>query len=491
MAKQTINIGAAPNDGTGTPLRTSFDYCNQNFTEIYTALGGGVALPGATTQVIFNDGGTNLAGDAGLVYNKTTDALTIGGAVNAASATITGALTVDTTTLKVDATNHRVGIVQASPAYPLDVTGIIHSTQDVYALGGRIALYRSAGASYFDWSTSQDLVWRQVTSVGGAGASPLMTLNSTGLGVGGTPITKFFVQDATLTGASQIREQVIRAASDNTNNSLNSLVGFTFSAAAAAYSAGSLVRSSGVYGINLDNAAFGRRMGLVFYTSEQDAAALERMRIDNSGNVGIGVAPSAWAAAVKALQIGAVGCVSYDGTNYDIASNRYLASGGTSTYIANGRSAMYRQVSGTHLWFYDTGTQLAGGNCAFTQAMTLDASGNLLVGTVTSPTGTKVGAITKLSGVSVEGTSYTSVSTTPVAIARPIGTGGLFFVAGFNTSGGAQGWWLVATIGGGTPTVIANGNSTGLTVAFTVVSGVINMNTTSGTLSVTSFAITN
>ena len=91
MSKQTINIGASPNDGTGTPLRTSFDYTNQNFTEIYTALGGGVALPGATTQVIFNDGGTNLAGDAGLVYNKTTDTLTAG------NATITGAATVGTT----------------------------------------------------------------------------------------------------------------------------------------------------------------------------------------------------------------------------------------------------------------------------------------------------------------------------------------------------------------------------------------------------------
>jgi hypothetical protein len=115
MSKQTINIGASPNDGTGTPLRTSFDYTNQNFTEIYTALGGGVALPGATTQVIFNDGGTNLAGDAGLVYNKTTDALTVAGLVTAGSATITGDLTVDTSTLKVDSTNNRVGIGTAAP----------------------------------------------------------------------------------------------------------------------------------------------------------------------------------------------------------------------------------------------------------------------------------------------------------------------------------------------------------------------------------------
>jgi hypothetical protein len=121
MSKQTINIGASPNDGTGTPLRTSFDYTNQNFTELYTALGGGVGLPGATTQVIFNDGGTNLAGDAGLVYNKTTDALTVAGLVTAGSATITGDLTVDTSTLKVDSTNNRVGIGTATPVSSLQV----------------------------------------------------------------------------------------------------------------------------------------------------------------------------------------------------------------------------------------------------------------------------------------------------------------------------------------------------------------------------------
>ena len=119
MAKQTINIGASPNDGTGTPLRTAFDYTNQNFTELYTALGGGVGLPGATTQVIFNDGGTNLAGDAGLVYNKTTDALTVAGLVTAGSATITGDLTVDTSTLKVDSANNYVGIGTTSPAQKL------------------------------------------------------------------------------------------------------------------------------------------------------------------------------------------------------------------------------------------------------------------------------------------------------------------------------------------------------------------------------------
>jgi len=35
MSKQTIVIGATANDGTGDPLRTAFDKCNDNFDELY------------------------------------------------------------------------------------------------------------------------------------------------------------------------------------------------------------------------------------------------------------------------------------------------------------------------------------------------------------------------------------------------------------------------------------------------------------------------
>lgn len=37
MARQTINIGTAPNDGTGDPIRDAFDKTNQNFVELYSA----------------------------------------------------------------------------------------------------------------------------------------------------------------------------------------------------------------------------------------------------------------------------------------------------------------------------------------------------------------------------------------------------------------------------------------------------------------------
>lgn len=48
MAQQTIDIGAAPNDGTGDPIRDAFDKCNDNFTELYGSLAGLLDFQGAT-----------------------------------------------------------------------------------------------------------------------------------------------------------------------------------------------------------------------------------------------------------------------------------------------------------------------------------------------------------------------------------------------------------------------------------------------------------
>ena len=52
MAKQTINIGASVNDGTGDPLRTAFDKVNDNFDEVYLAgfVGQNLAIDGNTIE---------------------------------------------------------------------------------------------------------------------------------------------------------------------------------------------------------------------------------------------------------------------------------------------------------------------------------------------------------------------------------------------------------------------------------------------------------
>jgi len=301
MSKQTINIGASPNDGTGTPLRTSFDYTNQNFTEIYTALGGGVALPGATTQVIFNDGGTNLAGDAGLVYNKTTDALTVAGLVTAGSATITGALTVDTTTLVVDATNHRVGIKNAAPNDTLTIladnylsfqtavttfnsgrvgrigavsvgTGNGYLVFETYAGGsGGGERYRIASDGVATWS-----------NVGGV-AGTAMTLNSTGLVVGtSAPFCGFEVNKPSNTTFTNLPAN--GAFSDSTAMAAGVGGGIFFQGrfdATTNQTAFAII--SGVK----ENATNANVAGaLVFGVRDASAGtAIERMRINSAGNI--------------------------------------------------------------------------------------------------------------------------------------------------------------------------------------------------------------
>lgn len=35
MAQQIINVGTAPNDGLGDPIRTAYIKCNENFGELY------------------------------------------------------------------------------------------------------------------------------------------------------------------------------------------------------------------------------------------------------------------------------------------------------------------------------------------------------------------------------------------------------------------------------------------------------------------------
>ena len=253
MAKQTINIGASPNDGTGTPLRTVFDYTNQNFTELYTATGpsgNNIVVPG--------------------------------------SATITGDLTVDTNVLKVDTTLNRVGILTAAPTAPLDILG--NSLADALLIRGndnantKIRMVNS-GASGEEFSLSvgypgasnSSFVLRSITAginryiadqtgahFWATNAGTAMTLNASGLGVGRSPAFKLDVSSAT--NSSHFR---ISGANQNS---------LTLGNAAGTASTGFLMGRS----FSSDDANN-------FFIFDSTASAL-RFFIGNTGNVGIGTA---------------------------------------------------------------------------------------------------------------------------------------------------------------------------------------------------------
>jgi len=100
--------------------------------------------------------------------------------------------------------------------------------------------------------------------------------------------------------------------------------------------------------------------------------------IDGSQNVGVGVTPSAWS-TFKGLQIVGGSLMSFSNAYADLFQNTYF-DGSNLRYVNTGFASYYRQTSGVHSWS-TAASGSAGGVATFTQAMTLDASGNLGVGT--------------------------------------------------------------------------------------------------------------
>lgn len=152
---------------------------------------------------------------------------------------------------------------------------------------------------------------------------------------------------------------------------------------------------------------------------------IERMRLDSSGNLGLGVTPSAWDTGAYIVQQNSIFAFASGTSEGNVLHNAFY-NGGTWKYITTNFATRYAQNSGQHRWYNaPSGTAnsttivinnqytivTAGGNftdfgaannnvgtvftatssgtasggaatqtIVFTQAMTLDASGNLLVG---------------------------------------------------------------------------------------------------------------
>jgi hypothetical protein len=94
----------------------------------------------------------------------------------------------------------------------------------------------------------------------------------------------------------------------------------------------------------------------------------------NGGNLGLGVTPSAW--GNPTFQVGRTS-VYGSGAFTAFGSNWYSDTG--DKYIASDYATQYYQLNGQHVW-RTAASGTAGDAISFTQAMTLDASGNLQVG---------------------------------------------------------------------------------------------------------------
>jgi hypothetical protein len=164
---------------------------------------------------------------------------------------------------------------------------------------------------------------------------------------------------------------------------------------------GTIASTSGVYlkGTNSDTALsgnyvrFGTNLGLQSNAANDSLVAklfngsvfFDALTLNTSGNLGLGVTPSAWGSGYKAFQVGKAGALwspAADAGGFYQSLNSYF-DGSNRVYLTTNYATEYIQTSGQHVWkTAPSGT--AGNAITFTQAMTLDASGNLLVGETTA-----------------------------------------------------------------------------------------------------------
>jgi hypothetical protein len=143
--------------------------------------------------------------------------------------------------------------------------------------------------------------------------------------------------------------------------------------------AGTLATANG--GTNLGGAT-PFTSGGVLYASSTSVLATGSALVFDGTNLGLGVTPSAWNGAFKAFQFGDRSSISQDNSTTYV-SNNYVRSDNF-RYLVTATASDYYQDSGKHVW-RTAASGTAGNVISFTQAMTLAADGNLLLGTATSP----------------------------------------------------------------------------------------------------------
>jgi len=171
-----------------------------------------------------------------------------------------------------------------------------------------------------------------------------------------------------------------------------------------------------------------------FYTGTSPSfAAL----LDTSGNLGLGVTPSAWNTGYKAFVAGGtngnnqVGGIASGSGITIVSTNYYRSSTPDEIYAGTGYAMKYLQSSGQHQW-YTAASGTAGNAISFTQAMTLDASGNLGVGT-TSPSSYGKFAVV---GSTSQGSSFVSTGTNAFSLISAVSTGATMYLGVAGTAAG-------------------------------------------------------
>jgi hypothetical protein len=250
----------------------------------------------------------------------------------------------------------------------LAATGVAYNRTESTQYSTFAQHFAASGNTGVEYKTAYRFVDTDVGEIG--------RFTSTGLGIGtSSPSYKLEVRNdsATAYNPSTVAFNTILSINNQSNGaSKNALMAFS-------------TESNGEWYIGgVQNA--GNTAADFVWASRASGARAERARITSDGNLGLGVTPSAWGSGERAIQLAGTTFgngvfSSSNNTAVIVGANAYYSSTGYKRIVAAASSIIQFAVGETR--FLTAASSTADSAISFTQAMTLDASSRLLVGTTT------------------------------------------------------------------------------------------------------------
>jgi len=208
---------------------------------------------------------------------------------------------------------------------------------------------------------------RLTISSGGTVSIPLGTRPTTGKG--GALIVGGNADGTGLTTNTRKLGLITCPSFNNSNGNMAMVTGDTSSSTVAKLAFGSI------------NTGYASPTQISFHTtSTVGTIGTEKLRIASTGNVGIGVTPSAWYSGWKAIEGLPSFAIASKGLGMYVAENCYLDAATDWIYSTNAAAAHYQQYGDAHRW-YSAPSGTAGNTIPFVNVMSIKTGGNVGIGT--------------------------------------------------------------------------------------------------------------